>query len=316
MANPLPIRVAVEKPLAFGRRVFGVVSSKGPGYEAQPPGLFFEPERVGGYYLDYRLKTEAKAASDPTALLPVTLAQLALGWYERMLLGDPHAWDHFQRTSAELLSRAEESGGQLLWPYDDIVPKYGLKGRQWYDGMTQAQAASTFVRAFLRSGQPEYEAAARGAIEPLLRMDSRFVTRTPSGPILEEGGSRPPAHILNGWIFSIWGLWDIRFGLDERRADSLLNETIECLRANLYKYDVGWWTRYSLFPHVLPDLAKPFYHRIHIDQVAVLYRLTGIPEFRAASERWESYNRRAGRFMALAQKLPFKIVDAVASPAQ
>jgi heparosan-N-sulfate-glucuronate 5-epimerase len=313
----LPLSDAIAKPFAFGRRVFGVISSKGPGYEAQPPGLFFEPDRVGGYFLDYRLKTEAKAARNPGALLPVTLAQLALGWYERMLLGDRRASEHFERTCAQLLSRAsQEAGGQLLWPYEEVVPKYGLNGRRWYDGMTQAQAASTFVRAFLQSGRSEYEIAARGAIEPLLRMDSRFVTMTSAGPILEEGGSRPPAHILNGWIFSIWGLWDVRSAFQEPRIDPLLNATIDCLRAKLHEYDVGWWTRYSLFPHVLPDLAKPFYHRIHIDQMAVLYRLTGIAEFRSAAERWENYDRPVGRFMALAQKVPFKIVDAVASPAQ
>jgi heparosan-N-sulfate-glucuronate 5-epimerase len=305
----------IAKPFAFGRRVFGVISSKGPGYEAQPPGLHIESDRVGGYFLDYRLKTEAKAARSPDSLLPVTLAQLALGWYERMLLGDSRAWHHFEDTCRVLKSKAEESDGVLLWPYDEVIPKYGLRSRR-YDGMTQAQAASTFVRAFLHSRRSEYEIAARAAIEPLLRMDGRFVAMTPSGPILEEGGMTPPAHILNGWIFAIWGLWDVRVGLGEPRTDSLLSATIECLRTKLHEYDVGWWTRYSLFPHVLPDLAKPFYHRIHIDQMEVLHRLTGIDEFGSAARRWESYNRRSARLVAVAHKIPFKIVDAVASPAQ
>ena len=306
----------LAKPFAFGRRVYGVISSKGPWYEAQPPGLFVERDRVGGYFLDYRLKTEARAARNPSSLLPVSLAQLALGWYERVLLGEPQAVEQFESTCRVLLSKAESSGSQLLWPYDDIVPKYGLRGQRWYDGMTQGQAASTFVRAFLLFRSSEYEVAARRAIEPLLERDERFVAMTPSGPILEEGGMRPPAHILNGWIFSLWGLWDVRIGLAEPRAESLLAATLECLRATLDAYDVGWWTRYSLFPHVLPDLAKPFYHRIHIDQMEVLHRLTGIEEFGSAARRWESYNSRSARFAALAQKLPFKVIDTVAPRAE
>src|SRR5262245_2229988 len=171
-------------PLRFSQRVYGVMTSTGPGYEAQPPGRFYRRERVEGYFLDYRLKTEATAAERPATLLPVTLAQLALGWSERALDGESGAWDQFHAVAEILLQKAEQSDRALLWPYEDVVRKYGLRGR-WYDGMTQAQAASTFLRAFLRSGDTRYEAAARGAIEPLLAMDPRFVCLTPAGPILE-----------------------------------------------------------------------------------------------------------------------------------
>ena len=302
-------------PLSFAHRVYGVVTSRGPGYEAQPPGRFFEAGSVRGYYLDYRLKTEAKAAEHPDTLLPVTLAQLALGWSERAFGGEQTAWKQFERIADILLEKAEAENDSLLWPYHDVVRKYGLRGR-WYDGMTQGQAASVFLRAFIRTGDRRYKAAAQGAIEPFLAMDPRFVCMTPDGPILEEGGMTPPAHILNGWVFSIWGVWDVRTGLGDARAQSLVERTIACLRVKLPRYDVGWWTRYSLFPHVMPDLAKPFYHRIHIDQMDVMHRLTGFAEFESAAERWRNYDTAARRTLALAQKLPFKLADAVASPAQ
>jgi hypothetical protein len=73
----------------------------------------------------------------------------------------------------------------------------------------------------------------------------------------------------------------------------------------LDQYDVGWWTRYSLYPHLLPDLAKPFYHRLHIDQVEVLYRLTGFEEFRSAARRWRGYDNHVYRIAAIAQKAMF-----------
>jgi heparosan-N-sulfate-glucuronate 5-epimerase len=301
---------ALAVPLALGQRVAGVIFSRGPGYEPQPPGLLFEPDRVAGYFVDFRSKTYAKAAREPASLLPVDLAQLALGWYERMLFGEAQATRHFENACRLLLAQAEESGDALLWPHVLTIPKYGLSGR-WYAGMAQGQAASVFVRAYLHGRQPEYEAAALRALEPLLRRDSRFVTTTPSGPILEEAEASRPSHILNGWIFSMWGLWDVRVGLDESSVGSLLDETIACLRARLAEYDVGWWTRYSLFPHPLPDLAKPFYHRLHVDQMAVLHRLTGISEFGSASRRWAAYDSVYARSLAVAHKIPFKLTDAL-----
>jgi heparosan-N-sulfate-glucuronate 5-epimerase len=299
-------------PFAFGQRVFGGIFSRGPGYEPQPPGLFFEPDRVRGYFIDYRAKTETRGARTPTSLLPGDAAQLALGWYERMLLGDALAADLFEQTCELLLAKAENAGDMLLWPYQLTIRKYGLRGL-WYAGMTQSQAASTFTRGYMHTGRPEYARLALQAIEPLLRRDSRFVTVTPEGPIVEEAEARPPSHILNGWIFALWGLWDVRTAFGDARADDLLNSTIDCLRSKLDEYDLGWWTLYSLFPHSLPDLAQPFYHRLHVHQMEVLYRLTGMAEFGAAARRWASYDSTAASWTARAQKLPFKIVDGMAS---
>lgn len=287
--------------------------SWGPGYEPQPPGLLFESDRVRGYFVDYRSKTTTKAARTPKSLVPVSVAQLALGWHERLLLGEERAASEFERVCEVLVAQAEDAEDSLLWPYELNIPKYGLKGR-WYAGMAQGQAASTLTRAYLHTGRPEYQTLAQKAIEPILRLDSRFVTLTPEGPILEEAEAIPPSHILNGWIFALWGLWDLRITAGDQRIDDILNATIDCLRGKLQEYDVGWWTRYSLFPHRLPDLAKPFYHRLHVDQMAVLYRLTGIAEFGAAARRWAAYDSRVARCAVLAQKVPFKIIDAVVSP--
>jgi heparosan-N-sulfate-glucuronate 5-epimerase len=302
------------RPLASARRVAGVMFSWGPGYEPQPPGLLFESDRVRGYFLDYRSKTATKAARTPKSLLPVTVAQLALGWHERMLLGEERAASEFERICEVLVAQAEVVEDLLLWPYELDIPKYGTKGR-WYAGMAQGQAASTLTRAYLHTGRTEYQILAQKAIEPILRLDSRFVTVTPEGPILEEAEATPPSHILNGWIFALWGLWDLRITAGDQRIDDILNATVDCLRAKLHEYDIGWWTRYSLFPHRLPDLAKPFYHRLHVDQMAVLYRLTGIAEFGAAARRWAAYDSPVARCSALAQKVPFKIVNAVVSRA-
>jgi heparosan-N-sulfate-glucuronate 5-epimerase len=77
----------------------------------------------------------------------------------------------------------------------------------------------------------------------------------------------------------------------------------------LFEYDVGWWTRYSLFPPVAPDLAKPFYHTLHVAQMPALYGMTGSSVFADAAERWNRYDRVANRARAVAAKAPSVIRD-------
>jgi hypothetical protein len=128
------------------------------------------------------------------------------------------------------------------------------------------------------------------------------VTQTGAGPILQEYPSDPPSHVLNGWISALWGLWDVRIGLGDARANAVAGATLDCLRANLDAYDTGWWTRYSLYPLALQDLAKPIYQTWHVAQLGVLHRLTGDDHLGEVHERWAGYDRPANRALAIAQK--------------
>lgn len=257
-----------------------------------------------GYFIDYRLKTEPCARSTE-ALVPVDLAQLALGWWERKLAGDVGADEHFRQICRLLTDDAESFGDELRWPYRVSLPKYRLEP-PWYSAMAQGQIASVFVREHLSTGDDRCRSLALRAVQPLLSTTNReFVTLTENGPILEELSSQPPSHILNGWIFALWGLWEVHVALDDAGAGSMFAASLDCLRRMLNRYDVGWWTKYSLYPHSIPDLAKPFYHRLHIDQAEILYRLTGFPEFHQAARRWRGYDSTLARAAAVAYKVPF-----------
>ena len=279
--------------------------SRGVGYEPLPPGLFFDNDAVRGYYIDFRSKILSPDADSPSELLPGDLAQLALGWWERGLAGESGAFETFEHLCTLLEKSAEAADDGLRWAYDVAVPKFKILPPT-YSAMAQGQIASVFVRAYLHGSNPRHAEIALAAIESLVtEKGSELVTLTPLGPVLEESEGTPGSHILNGWIFSLWGLWDVALGLGDERARATYDASLNCLRQMVDEYDVGWWTKYCLYPFRLPDLAKPFYHRLHIDQMDVLYRLTGFDEFRDAAERWRRYNTTPRRMAALAQKVAF-----------
>jgi hypothetical protein len=254
--------------------------------------------------LDLRAKAEPPGARVLEALFPADLAQLALGFWERRLAGDRGASQAFMAACRVLERTAEQHSDGLRWPYDIRVPKYGIEPPT-YSGLAQGQIASVFVRAYQLTGDPRHSEIASSAIEPLLDGHSDLVSETPLGPIVEEGQSHPPSHILNGWIYALWGLRDVHVAFGHRRAGDMWSASTGCLRAMVPRYDVGWWTKYSLYPHVLADLAKPFYHRLHIDQMEIMYRLTGFSEFASAARRWRAYDNAIHRSAAILQKVLF-----------
>ena len=291
------------RPATVGRALSAVLS-RGDSYEPTPQGAFLCHDQISGYYLDFRAKTSSSTA--PERLLPAALAQLGLGWWEHGVGGEPAAFDRALEVSKLLIERASSDDGNLVWLHDVPVPKYGLHGR-YTSALAQGQAASLLVRAHLRSGDKQLADLARRAIDPLLDASSDLVTVTSAGMVLEEIPSRPPSHILNGWISALWGLRDVGEGLAYARALAGFDDGCRALAQFLRRYDVGWWSRYSLYPTSVADLAKPIYHRLHIDQLEVLHRITGDRLYLETARRWRSYDTAARRLRMLVQKGRFVV---------
>lgn len=309
-AHPHSARAPQERRrrAAVGGAVRAALSI-GPGYEPQPLGdrACFDG-RVDGYFVDLRAKT----LTEPTAFVSgrgrvygvtaTTRAQRALGWWERFLAGERSALPTFLGDADALLDIAERDGDQVLWRYDVAVPKYGRQP-PWYSCMAQGQAASVLVRAYMATGREHYAEGALGAVRPMLgdHQELGLVVPTAEGPIFEECPSDPRSHILNGWVYALWGLWDVAVGLDYSEAMGAFEASAAALCAHVDLYDLGWWSLYSLYPGHR-DVATPFYHRIHVTQLDVMYRLTGRSELRSLRERWRSYDRPAHCIHAVAIK--------------
>ena len=115
-------------------------------------------------------------------------------------------------------------------------------------------------------------------------------------------------HILNGFIWAAWGVYDYFLATRDSSAQELFARTVQTLTRNLDRYDLGFWSLYEQSGTRLPMVASPFYHQLHIVQLRVMHRLTGEDKFARVADRWESYGRsRSKRTRALCYKSAFKL---------
>ncbi len=181
----------------------------------------------------------------------------------------------------------------------------------WYSGLAQGQGISLLVRMAQETERDVYLKAAASAFISFSKStkDGGVVFTDERGDIwFEEYIVSPPTHILNGFIWAAWGVYDFFLATHDQAAERLFNRAAETLRKNLDRYDMGFWSLYEQSGTRLPMVASPFYHQLHIAQLRLMYRLTGDEIFSQYAERWEAYARsRAKRTRALCYKGAFKL---------
>jgi hypothetical protein len=244
---------------------------------------------------------------------PIAIAQWGLGHYNLFRgSGDKLHQKKFLAASDWLCAHLEQnSHGVWVWNHHfNWEYRTPLKA-PWYSALAQGQGISLLVRAHRDTGTAEYLQAADRAFPSFLRStDVGGVTCTDErGNIwFEEYIVSPPTHILNGFIWAAWGVYDYFLATRSATAKDLFEKTIQTLRSNLDRYDLGFWSLYEQSRTVMPMVASAFYHRLHIVQLRIMHRLTGELVFAKVADRWEAYGRsRAKRTRALCCKTAFKL---------
>jgi hypothetical protein len=143
------------------------------------------------------------------------------------------------------------------------------------------------------------------AIEPFRHdvADNGVTTYHDVGPFYEEYPCKPPCHVLNGFIYAMWGLRDLAQQVNAD-ARQLWESGLKTLTAWLPRYDLGYWSLYHL-PESPRNPTTVAYHRLHINQLEVMYALTSEPIFKEYADRWRGY--LAHRINAL-RTLPAKVM--------
>jgi heparosan-N-sulfate-glucuronate 5-epimerase len=281
-------------------------------------GKHLDPDGVRGYYLDLSVKAPGPLWPPPwmnpdTPVMHVTVAQFGLGSYERYLAGDGESFLAAAQGAGAWLMERQIHGGALDGglPHEFEMPHTYRLAPGWLSSMAQGQAASLLVRLQLETGDMELGEAAKRSLSPLSVPTGQggVLAMLEDGPFFEEYPTRPASLVLNGEIFTLWGVRDVAIGLNDADAGELLRAAIDTLAANLDRWDTGYWSRYDLFPHPVPNIASGSYHHLHTTQLKAMSLISPLAAFGEVGDRFSAYSeRRINPMRAAAAKVGFRLL--------
>jgi heparosan-N-sulfate-glucuronate 5-epimerase len=244
---------------------------------------------------------------------PIAIAQYGLGNYNLFRReGTLARRDKAFRAADWLIEHLERNAqGLAVWNHHFDWEYRDRLRAPWYSALAQGQGISLLVRAHKESGELRYLEAAQRALTGFFRPVSEggVAFTDERGDIwFEEYIVTPPTHILNGFIWAAWGIYDYFLATQEEQTQDLFARAVQTLLRNLDGYDLGFWSLYEHSGTRLPMVASPFYHQLHVVQLRAMHRLTGERKFAQVADRWEMYGRSASkRTRALCYKSAFKL---------
>jgi heparosan-N-sulfate-glucuronate 5-epimerase len=283
-------------------------------------------DALGEYYMLFTEKADYPGSYDSAGIPqldyhgrigvqynPIAIAQYGLGNYNLWCrTADDGRRQKFFRVADWLSLHLElNSAGLAVWNHHfDWEYRETLKA-PWYSALAQGQGISMLVRAHKESGSARYLNAAERAFASFERtiQQGGVAFTDPSGDLwFEEYIVSPPTHILNGFIWALWGVYDYALATGKTSAGQLFSRGVRTLLHNLERYDLGFWSLYEQSGTRLPMVASAFYHQLHVVQLRGMHRLTGEHRFAEVAARWQGYARsRSKRARALCYKSLFKL---------
>lgn len=279
------------------------------------------PDKLGRYYLNFESKLYYpesfddngiplwKTNDEPYFHHPIVICQYALGIFEHLYqknFSDEDLKVKFIKLADWLKNNYKEINCGKIWYIYYDIPLYGIR-KPWYSALAQGEAVSVLTRAHLLTGNEEYLRIAEEAITPF------FVNVNEGGllnyfnavPIYEEYPSEiRTVGVLNGFMFSLFGLYDLILLNKSENAEKLFAIGIDSLKKLLPYYDTGYWARYFLYDYPKRYVASFTYISIMYEQLKVLYHLTDEKIFLKYSQKWKTYSeKRWNKLRALSEKI-------------
>jgi heparosan-N-sulfate-glucuronate 5-epimerase len=317
--------------LQYYRRIFSAYLGPGKSHlsfwhDSPKENLGATIHQLGEYYMLFAEKADYAGHHDSTGIPmlnyrgkiglqhnPIAIAQWGLGNYNLFCRSHDDARKNKFLAASNWLSANLETNSHGLWVWNHHFNwEYRSPLRApWYSALAQGQGISLLLRAYRETGAVAYFEAAERAFNSFLKStDEGGVAFTDDRGNLwfEEYVVSPPTHILNGFIWATWGVYDYFLMTQNQLARDLFEQAVLTLRTNLPHYDLGFWSLYEESNTLLPMVASPFYHRLHLVQLRVMHRITGDKTFARYADKWEAYARsRAKRTRALCYKSAFKL---------
>jgi len=162
--------------------------------------------------------------------------------------------------------------------------------------LTQGMVMSALARAYLMTGEEPFAVAMVEAIGPFERQEAQGGVHARfhgTGDVWYEEHPRPEggSHILNGFVYALWGLRDTGLIRPQTSAVDLYRAGVESLARHVEAFDLGYWSSYDCPDGRPARVASLYYHHDHRFMMRIMHELEGQPVFLAMAERWDRYYR-------------------------
>ncbi len=190
--------------------------------------------------------------------------------------------------ASKLLEIAIAEGDALVLPYGFDYPAERLDA-PWVSGYAQGLGLSFLVRMYRATGDPGYAETARSVFAAFRRLGPKanhWVAYVASNELwLEEYPSSRPTHVLNGFNFALFGLYEYERLTRDPAAAQLLEGALATVRRHAADYRVpGGISLYDLVHRTRHE----HYHEIHIWQLADLGAISGDRYFNTLSATFQA----------------------------
>lgn len=274
------------------KRWYKMLMGKSVFHMHQCEGKHYEKEIIKGYYSDLRHKVECAALIDESGVpfnqtnrgdfihFAITIFQYGLGAYDLYLeTGEEEYKSKFFNSVKWAMDNQMENGAwdAFSWVTPDAP----------FSSMAQSEGASLLCRAHEELHNREFLSSAVKAVRFMLKPVGNGGTAYYKKGMITLEEASDELTILNGMMFSIWGLYDVCLLYDNQYLKDCLNKTVTTLIFLLDKYDRKYWSNYDLEGNI----ASPFYHDLHIEQLKVMYALFGNKKFKTTIEKWTKYQK-------------------------
>lgn len=150
----------------------------------------------------------------------------------------------------------------------------------WTSAMAQGQAISSLIAAHFITGDDSFAQVAYDAVSAYIYPISAKGLSSDFNDKLwyeEYGSEEMPARLLNGFLFSLSGVYDFIKAYDEEFSQTVFDIGVDSLKSNIGLFDFKFTSRYDYSP--LNQLASTksgpdIYHELHIFQLGWLSSIT------------------------------------------
>jgi tetratricopeptide (TPR) repeat protein len=266
--------------------------------DASPSSI---PDKKGVMMYDYGGKT-GKVYN------PLVVSQGGQKYYQNYMNDntDEKSREYFINTANWLVKHAKEKETNgidySLWTYNFPWPFYEGLNPPYSSALAQSAGIDILILAHNMTGDEKYKDAADKAFGSFLVDYDKGGVTTMEGnkedDSVESGSSNngdgsmflqeiakpgyPKTYILNGHIFSLIDLWNYYQYTHDGKAETVFNKGLNYLKDNLWKYDKDIWSYYDQ----VGNLASNGYQKIHTEQLAKLYEITGEPILKSYSDKF------------------------------